>query len=214
MNAHSIPPQPGTVYVVDDEAGMRAALRRVFMAAGLTTQEFASAREFLALDEPSRPAVLVLDVRMPEMSGLELHAKLIERQSDLPVIFLTGASTVPMAVEAMRGGAVDFLEKPFDNDVLIGRVRMALEADTAAGTKRVRHAGYATRLASLTPREREVLEHMLAGRTSREIGAALGGSHRTMEIHRGRVMMKMRAATTADLVRMMLEDAPARGPKG
>lgn len=212
MNDHSLSPA-GTVYVVDDEAGMRAALRRVFTAAQLPVQEFSSAMEFLALDEPRRPAVLVLDVRMPEMGGMELHARLIERRSDLPVIFLTGASTVPMAVAAMRKGAVDFLEKPFDNDVLVARVRLALEADTMAGTKRVRHADYATRLASLTPRERQVLEHMLAGRTSREIAAALGGSHRTMEIHRGRVMTKLGAATTADLVRMTLQDAPAPSPK-
>jgi FixJ family two-component response regulator len=210
MTAEVTPSPTGMVYVVDDEAGMRAALRRVFMAAGLGVEEFASGPEFLAVEALSRPAVLVLDVRMPEMSGLQLHAVLLERKSDLPVIFLTGASTVPMAVSAMRDGAVDFLEKPFDNTELVARVRQALEVDATAETARTRHSDYASRLASLTPRERQVLDLMLTGRTSREIAAVLGGSHRTMEIHRGRVMTKLRAATTADLVRMTLQDDPSR----
>ena len=205
MNApETVSPPVPTVFVVDDESGMRSALRRLFVAAGLNVRVFASAREFLDAPDLTRPGVLVLDVRMPEMSGIELHAALRERQNDVPIIFLTGASTVPMAVTAMRQGAVDFLEKPIDNAPLVTRVRQVLETDAASATLRERHALHAGQLATLTARERQVLDLVLTGRTSKEIARVLGGSHRTMEIHRGRVMNKMRADSPAELVRLML----------
>jgi FixJ family two-component response regulator len=192
-----------TVFVVDDDEAMRNALRRTLALAGLAVQSFASGPEFLAGYKPTPDACLLLDMKMPGMSGLELQAILNERRIDLPVIFLTGAADVPAAVTAMKAGARDFLEKPFDNDVLVARVRQCLTAEAArhadAGDER-----YVRGLALLTRREAEVLQLMLTGKTSKTIARELGVSHRTVDIHRSRVMEKMRAATLAELVRMEL----------
>jgi FixJ family two-component response regulator len=204
----AIPSQPPTVFVVDDEEGMRHALRRTLAQAGLAVREFASGPEFLDGCKPTPNACLLLDMKMPGMSGLELQAILNQRRIDLPVIFLTGAADVPAAVAAMKAGARDFLEKPFDNEVLVARVRQCLAAEAARhlddGGKR-----YQQGLAQLTPREAEVLQLMLTGKTSKLIGKALGVSHRTVDIHRGRVMEKMQAETLAELVRMELSVRPA-----
>ena len=208
---------PPTVLVVDDDGFMRTLLRRVLTDAGIAVETFASAAELLAAPALLSPtlqasAVLLLDVMMPGMSGLELQSVLHERGIALPVVFLTGASDVPMAVEAMRNGAVDFLEKPFDSAVLVERIQRALAGGIAAPTPLAPHSnpGHALRLATLTPREREVFDSMITGKTSKMIARDLGGSFRTIEIHRTRVMSKMAAASLADLVRMTFEvDASA-----
>jgi two-component system response regulator FixJ len=183
---------------------MRDLLTRCFVKAGLPVQTFASAFELLAGADLSSPGVLLLDVQMPGMSGLELQALLLERGIGMPIIFLTGTSDVPIAVAAMRSGAVDFLEKPFDNATLIGRVRKTMArydkpADIAPDPE------YASRRATLTPREREVLDLMVTGMTSKEMARSLGGSFRTIEIHRARVMSKMAATNLAELVRMNID---------
>lgn len=194
----------GVVFVVDDDAGIRAALRRLLKLHGLTVEMYASGRDFLAQADLRRSGCVLLDVRMPGMNGLEVQAELNGRQVPLPVIFLTGASDIPMAVTAMRQGAEDFIEKPFDNRQLLARVRQALEhARTRIQHSTDRHA-VLERWHSLTPRERQVLELVTVGKTAKEIARTLGASHRTIEIHRGHLMEKMGAATLAELVRMRL----------
>lgn len=191
---------PPTVFVVDDEDGMRHALKRALTAGGFTVQDFASGPDFLAGYRPLPNACLLLDMKMPGMSGLELQAILNERRIALPVIFLTGAADVPAAVTAMKAGAADFLEKPFDNEVLLERIRQVLaHRQPQAGDD-----GYRRAQALLTPRENEVLQLMLTGMTSKLIARELGVSHRTVEIHRGRVMEKMQTKTLAELVRREL----------
>jgi FixJ family two-component response regulator len=201
-----------TVLVVDDDDFMRAALRRVFTIADIPVETFASAAELLETADFCAPAVLLLDVMMPGMTGLELQAILKERGVRLPVIFLTGAADIPIAVTAMRNGAVDFLEKPFDNAVLIERVRgpLARSAEPARLQGRPPDTDCARRLGTLTPRERVVFERMIEGKTSKVIARELGGSFRTIEIHRARIMSKTGAVSLADLVRMTFEmDVPA-----
>lgn len=191
---------PPTVFVVDDEDAMRHALKRALIAGGFTVQDFASGQDFLAGYRPLPNACLLLDMKMPGMSGLELQAVLNERHIALPVVFLTGAADVPAAVMAMKAGAADFLEKPFDNEVLLERIRQVLaQLQPQAGDD-----GYRRALALLTPRESEVMQLMLTGMTSKLIARELGVSHRTVEIHRGRVMEKMQARTLAELVRREL----------
>lgn len=193
-----------TVFVVDDEDGMRNALQRTLAQGGLAVRAFASGPEFLAGYRPAPAACLLLDMKMPGMGGLELQAILNERRIDVPVVFLTGAADVPAAVKAMKAGAADFLEKPFDNEVLVARVKQCIAAH--AQRHIASHDGdrYELGLAQLTPREAEVLPLMLTGKTSKLIARELGVSHRTVDIHRGRIMEKMQAATLAELVRMGL----------
>lgn len=197
---------PPVVLIVDDDAFMRALLQRIFTDAGLASTSFATADALLAEAELPAPAVLLLDVKMPDMSGLELHAALLERGNVLPVVFLTGDSDIPIAVTAMRRGAFDFIEKPFEREDLVHRVRLALASCTSP-TPATQHAGpdHAQRLSTLTVREREVHDLMLLGNSSKAIAASLGGSFRTIEIHRTRVMAKMGARHLADLVRMAFE---------
>jgi two-component system, LuxR family, response regulator FixJ len=200
-----LPTAESTVFIVDDEEPMRNALQRLFRAAGLRVQAHASAHEFLNAYSPDSPGCLLLDLMMPGMTGLELQAALALRGFRLPIIFLTGAGQIASAVAAMKAGALDFIEKPFDNEFLVERVRRALEH--AAG-RRIEHLGgdeIRRRLALLTPREREVMQHIVAGNTSKMVGRLLGVSHRTVEIHRARIMEKTQAASLADLVRMALD---------
>lgn len=193
-----------TVFVVDDEEGMRHALGRTLRHGGLNVHTFASGREFLDTFRPTPAACLLLDMKMPGMTGLELQAILNERRIDLPVIFLTGAADVPAAVTAMKAGAADFLEKPFDNEVLVARVRQCIAAHAQRHVASDDGDRYERGLAQLTPREAEVLQLMLTGKASKVIARELGVSHRTIDIHRGRVMEKMQVKTLAELVRMEL----------
>ncbi|HYB65539.1 MAG TPA: response regulator transcription factor [Steroidobacteraceae bacterium] len=193
------------VFVVDDDEGVRNSLRFLLKSVGLQTQTLASAGEFLDTYKPSQPGCLVLDVRMPGMSGLELQQQLNLRGAVIPVIFITGHGDIPMAVEAMQQGAFDFLQKPFRDQDLIDRIQRALERDARNRAALDQHARIRERLDSLTPREREVLTLMTRGKPNKIMAAELGVSQRTVEIHRARVMEKSGAASLAQLVRMVMD---------
>jgi len=197
--------QAPTVFVVDDDEGVRNSLRFLLKSVGLQTQTLASASEFLDTYKPSQPGCLVLDVRMPGMSGLELQQQLNLRGAVIPVIFITGHGDIPMAVEAMQQGAFDFLQKPFRDQDLIDRIQRALERDNRNRAALDQHAKIRERLDSLTPREREVLALMTRGKPNKIMAAELGVSQRTVEIHRARVMEKSGAASLAQLVRMVMD---------
>ena len=197
--------QLSTVFVVDDDEGVRNSLRFLLKSVGLTTRALASATEFLDTYKPNQPGCLVLDVRMPGMSGLELQQQLNLRGATIPVIFITGHGDVPMAVEAMQHGAFDFLQKPFRDQELIDRIQRALERDARSRNALAQHKKIRERIASLTPREREVLTLMTQGKPNKVMAADLGVSQRTVEIHRARVMEKSGAASLAQLVRMVMD---------
>jgi FixJ family two-component response regulator len=202
--------QAPTVFVVDDDEGVRNSLRFLLKSIGLATRTLASAGEFLESYQPSQPGCLVLDVRMPGMSGLELQQQLNLRGAVIPVIFITGHGDIPMAVETMQQGAFDFLQKPFRDQDLIDRIQRALERDARCRAALDEHARIRARLDSLTPREREVLALMTRGKPNKIMAAELGVSQRTVEIHRARVMEKSRAASLAQLVRMVMDLEPDR----
>jgi FixJ family two-component response regulator len=191
------------VYVVDDDDSVRRALARLIRSMGLRVETFPSAEAFLAHERADLPSCLILDVRLPGPSGLDLQATLAPAQSTLPIIFITGHGTVPTSVRAMKGGAIDFLQKPFDDQELIDGIRRALSRSRAARAEGTRRAAIQRRLAGLTPREREVLRLVVAGRVNKRIAADLGAAEKTIKVHRGRVMKKMEAESVADLVRMM-----------
>lgn len=197
--------QTPTVFVVDDDEGVRNSLRFLLKSVGLQTRTLASAAEFLDTYKPSQPGCLVLDVRMPGMSGLELQQQLNLRGAVIPVIFITGHGDIPMAVEAMQQGAFDFLQKPFRDQDLIDRIQRALERDARNRAALEQHSRIRERLDSLTPREREVLALMTRGKPNKVMAAELGVSQRTVEIHRARVMEKSGAASLAQLVRMVMD---------
>jgi FixJ family two-component response regulator len=197
-----------TVFVVDDDDAVRDSLRLLLKSAGLECQSYGSAQEFLAVYDTCHPGCLVLDVRMPGMSGLEMQQELNLRGATLPVIFITGHGDIPMAVEAMQHGAFDFLQKPFRDQELLDRIHRALERD-AENRTRLRHTDrIRERLATLSPREREVLELVTQGKANKMVAGDLGVSQRTVEIHRAHVMQKMEAGSLAELVRMMMAVAP------
>jgi len=196
---------PPTVFVVDDDEAVRNSLRFLLKSVGLPTRAFASAQEFLETYQPSQPGCLVLDVRMPAMSGLELQQQLNLRGAIIPVIFITGHGDIPMAVEAMQHGAFDFLQKPFRDQDLIDRIQRALARDAKDRAALKEHERIRARLETLTPREREVLELMTAGKPNKVMAAELGVSQRTVEIHRARVMEKSGASSLAELVRMVMD---------
>jgi two-component system, LuxR family, response regulator FixJ len=197
-------PQTPTVFVVDDDEGVRNSLRFLLKSVGLPTRTLPAAGDFLATYEASQPGCLVLDVRMPGMSGLELQQQLNRRGATIPVIFITGHGDVPMAVEAMQHGAFDFLQKPFRDQELIDRIQRALERDGHSRTALAQHEKIRGRIASLTPREREVLALMAQGKSNKVMAAQLGVSRRTVEIHRARVMEKSGATSLAQVVRMVM----------
>jgi FixJ family two-component response regulator len=192
------------VILVDDDPLMLSALRRVLLRAGFTVEAYESAAEMLAQARLDRPACVVSDMVMPHMTGLELQACLKQRGVRLPLLYLSGASDLEMAVQAMREGAVDFLEKPFDNDDLVRRVRRAIEQYRFGQRDDFERHDVARKLKTLTPRESRVSELVVAGKTNKEIARSLGSSHRTIEVHRRNVMEKMAASSLADLVRMCL----------
>jgi FixJ family two-component response regulator len=192
------------VFVVDDDDLMRASLRRLLVKADLAVELYASGAEFIAQARLDRHGCVLLDVGMPHMSGPEVQAHLNERRLGLPVIFLTGSSEIPVAVAAMREGAVDFIEKPFDNDDVVARVRKAIARSGQQRRYDVDKQAALQRVNTLTPRECAVMELVVAGKTTKEIARTLDASPRTIEIHRSHLMDKMGASTLADLVRMRL----------
>ena len=194
-----------TVFVVDDDEAVRASLRLLLKSVGLPATAYSSAQEFLANYDPRHPGCVVLDVRMPGMSGLELQQILNMRGATIPVIFITGHGDIPMAVEAMQHGAFDFLQKPFRDQDLLDRVQRALERDDRTRQELKEKDRIRDRLTSLTPREHEVLALITRGKPNKVVAADLGVSQRTVEIHRARVMEKMGASSFAQLVRMVLD---------
>ena len=192
------------VIVVDDDELMRSALRRLFASSGLVAEIHASGVEFLAQARLDRPSCIILDACMPGLSGLEVQACLKQRRVEIPLIFLTGSSDIPIAVSAMREGAVDFIEKPFDNADLVARVRQAIDRHRHVRQEHLERQDVARKLKSLTPRECSVLDLLVTGKTNKEIARLLGASHRTIEVHRRHIMEKMTALTLAGLVRMRL----------
>ena len=194
--------QSPTVFIVDDDAAIRFAMQALMDSVNLNHEIFASADEFLEKITEQRPGCLVLDIRMPGLGGLELQEELIKRGNTLPIIFITGHGDVPMAVEAMQKGAVDFIQKPFRDQELLDRIREALATDEERREEQQAHAEVASRLARLTNREREVFDLVVTGNPNKVIAYELGVSQRTVEIHRARVMEKMQARSLADLVKM------------
>jgi FixJ family two-component response regulator len=190
------------VFVVDDDASVRDAVRRLISSVGLRVETFGSTREFLTAKRPEAPACLVLDVRLPDASGLELQRDLTDAHVQIPIIFITGHGDVPMSVRAMKAGAVEFLTKPFRGQELLDAIQEAIAKDRVAWDERAHMAELRSRYNSLTPREKEVLKLVASGLLNKQIGAELGTSELTVKTHRGRVMEKMAAESLADLVRM------------
>ncbi|HWW19690.1 MAG TPA: response regulator transcription factor [Steroidobacteraceae bacterium] len=201
------------VFIVDDDEAVRNSLRLLVKSVGLSATTLVSAQEFLASYDPLQPGCLVLDVRMPGMSGLELQQQLNLRGAVIPVIFITGHGDVPMAVAAMQQGAFDFLQKPFRDQDLMDRIQRALEKDGANRAELGERSRIREQYETLTPREREVLALVTSGKANKVMAADLGLSQRTIEIHRARVMEKMGASSLAHLVRMVLdlEDSDGQG---
>ena len=192
------------IFVVDDDEAVRLSTEMLIRSMGLRAETFDSAAEFLEDFDPQQPGCVILDIRMPGMSGLELQEHLNEMRAAIPVIFVTGHGDVPMAVKAMRAGAVDFLQKPFRDQELIDRVHAALDRDTQQREEVDTRARIQARIDTLTSREIEVMGQVVEGRANKEIAFDLGLSPRTVEIHRARVMSKMRADSLPDLVRKVL----------
>lgn len=195
-----------TVFIVDDDAGVRDSLAMLLDLKGFRTRTFAAAEAFLAEYRPEWPGCLVLDLRMPGMTGLELQAELARRGSTLPVIIITAHGDVATTRSALKGGAVDFIEKPIDDEALVAAIAAALDRDARSRERAQAAAGAAERLARLTGREREVLALVAEGRHNREIAVALGISPRTVEVYKARVMEKLQVRRVPDLVRLVLEN--------
>ncbi len=202
-----------TVFIVDDDAGMRTALVRLLKSVEMQAEVYASAEEFLDGFDPSRTGCLLLDVRMPGMDGLALQQRLKDDGNNLPIVFLTGHADVPMAVQAMEAGAVGFIEKPFREQVLLDAVRRALEKGEQVRRSREQIEMTRGLLATLTAREREVLDLVMQGKPSKEIGQQLNLSHKTVDFHRSRLMEKLQVANVVSLVRkVMAAEAGTNGP--
>lgn len=197
--------RPPTVFVVDDDAGVRASVRMLLKSVGIAAVPMASAQEFLAAYDPGQPGCLVLDIRMPGMSGLELQQHLTLQGAIIPVLFMTGHGDVPMAVAAMQQGAFDFLQKPFRDQDLIDRIQKALAMDQQYREMLRHQEEIRLRLDALTPREQQVLHLLTQGTQNKVMAAQLGISQRTVEIHRAHVMEKLGAHSVAQLVRMVMD---------
>jgi len=191
-----------TVFVVDDDTAVRQGLRFMLRAAGYSVEAFPSARSFLEDYDPRRGGCLLLDVQMPQMTGLELQQRLNVRGWRIPVIFITGHGTVPLAISAMKAGAFDFIEKPLREDTLLESIERALHWNDRAYEERLERATLEVRAASLTPREREVFELVARGEPNKVIARNLGISFRTVELHRAHIIEKLQARSLSDLIRM------------
>lgn len=189
-----------TIFVVDDDQAARDSLRWLLESVDLRVQTFDSAAHFLDAYQPGQPGCLVLDVRMPGMSGLELQDLLADRQCNLPTLFITGHGDVPMAVRAMKAGAMDFIEKPFHDQTLLERIQQCLARGNQLREESATRAAWLQRIASLTPREREVLDMIVGGSSNKAVASALGISIKTVEAHRANVMEKMSVSSLAELV--------------
>ena len=196
--------QRGVVFIVDDDEALRDSLRWLIESVGLRVETHASADSFLQSYYPGQSGCLLLDVRMPGMSGLELQEQLESRSVRLPVVIITGHGDVAMAVRAMKAGAVDFIEKPFDDEVLLASIRRALSLDAEQRRSRAAQADILARLAQLTRREHQVMELVTSGMANKQIAAELNVSAKTVEAHRAHVMEKMQASSLAELVRMSM----------
>jgi|AntDeeMinimDraft_5_1070356.scaffolds.fasta_scaffold00518_17 FixJ family two-component response regulator len=192
------------VYIVDDDPDVREATSFLVTTAGYAAESFETPEALLDRIARDSAGCLILDVRLPGMNGLELQRELAERQIRMPIIFITGHGDIPMAVEAVNAGALDFLEKPFDNDALLARVEEAVLADRERRTREAASAEIDQRLERLTPREREVMEGILAGKLNKVIGYELDMSTRTVEVHRGRILDKLGARNAPEMVRLVL----------
>lgn len=198
------------VFVVDDDEAVRLSTEMLIRSMGLRVESFDSATEFLEDFDPQQPGCVILDIRMPGMSGLELQEHLNEMKASIPIVFVTGHGDVPMAVKAMKAGAVDFIQKPFRDQELIDRVHSALDEDREKREESATRAKINDRIKTLTSREFEVMGLVVEGKPNKEIAFDLGLSPRTVEIHRARVMQKMGAGSLPDLVRMALRIRPPR----
>jgi FixJ family two-component response regulator len=202
------------VFVVDDDVSVRESLELLIGFAGWQPEVFASAEEFLARPRVIAPCCLILDVSLPNLNGLELQKLIASDRTGMPIIFITGYGDIPMTVQAMKAGAVEFLTKPFDDDVLLGAIHHAIERSRAALGKEVEIEALRSCYASLTAREREVMALVVSGLLNKQVGSKLGISEITVKAHRGKMMQKMKADSLADLVKMAvrLRLAPARNP--
>jgi FixJ family two-component response regulator len=195
-----LPEQP-IVFVIDDDDSVRRSLERLLRSVDLEVETFASAQDFLRKPLPERPSCVVLDLRLPGPSGLELQESLLRAGHDLPIIFISGHADVPSSVRAIKAGAVDFLQKPFSDQALLDIIHGALRRDREARRDRAEVAGIRVRFDMLTPRERDVLRLVIQGRLNKQIAGDLGISEKTVKFHRGRVMEKTQAGSVAELVR-------------
>lgn len=190
------------VFVVDDDISVREAIKNLMRSVGLEVETFNSAQEFLAAWRSSSPSCLVLDVRLPGLSGLDLQRQLVEKDCDIPIIFITAHGDIPMSVRAIKAGAIEFLTKPFRDQDLLDAVRHAIDRDRLVRNRKTEIAQLRERYSLLTFREQEVMEHVVCGRLNKQIAAELGISEATVKLHRGRLIHKMEAESLADLIRM------------
>jgi len=193
---------PPIVFVVDDEPAICLSLKRLVKSVGLEAQTFTSAQEFLRAKRPDGPGCLVLDVRLPGLSGLDLQQELLDAKVDLPIIFITGHGDIPMSVRAIKAGAVEFLTKPFRDQDLVDAIQHGIEKHRAARQESVKLTEFRALYDSLTPREREVFPLVAAGLLNKQIAAELGTGEKTIKVHRGQVMHKMKAESLAHLIRI------------
>lgn len=190
------------VYVIDDDESVRRSIRRLLKAHGFEAEALSSADEFLSLPRVARPSCLVLDLSLPGMSGIDLQKEMERRRLDLPIVFITGHGDIPTSVEAMKGGAVDFLPKPFGTKALIEAVELAIARARGNEKRRLERTEVERRVGTLTPREMEVMKLVIKGMLNKQIASELGTSVKTIKVHRSRVMQKMEAESVAELVRL------------
>jgi len=193
------------IYLIDDDVRLRDNLKQLLKSVGLPLETYATAQDFLGGYDPVKGGVLILDIRLPGMSGLELQQRLRERGDQIPIIFVSGHGDVPMTVRALKAGALDFLEKPFNEQVLLDRIQQGQEESRQRRKMHAEQSVVRNRMEELTPREQEVMDLLVSGMANKDIAVKLNISRKTLDIHRSKVLQKMEAETVADLVRMVLQ---------